>query len=221
VGANKLKAAIFDMDGVLIDSEPVHLEACNRILARHGSELSHEENRSYLGWNESSFWAAMVKRFSLPGTVEEYTSERARLLTQLLTEHLPLAPGIQGFLDQLTSRGLKLGVASSSDRQLILFVLRRGGIDRFFDAVAAGDEVTHRKPDPEIFLLTAHRLSVEPESCIVFEDSPVGARGAIAAGMRCCRVTSPTTSGLVFPAVDHVVESFSDLTIDEILDFDQ
>ena len=125
------------------------------------------------------------------------------------------------FLDQLTSRGVKLGVASSSDRRLILFVLKRGGIDRFFEAVAAGDEVTHPKPDPEIFLLAARRLSVEPGSCIVFEDSPAGARGAIAAGMRCCRVLSPMTSGLAFPAVDHVVESFRDLTIDEILDLDQ
>ena len=208
---------IFDMDGVLIDSEPLHFEACNLILTRHGPALTEEENQSFLGWNESSFWREIVKRFSLPGTVEGYTMERRRIFVQLLENRLPLLPGVKPFIHRLLSRGLKLAVASSSDGELIQQILAMSGLSPLFSALAAGDEVANPKPDPEIFLLAARRLSVTPEACLVFEDSPSGVHAALAAGMEVVRSLSPMTHGLAFPKTVLKVENFQNIDMDELL----
>jgi beta-phosphoglucomutase family hydrolase len=203
-----VRAVIFDMDGVLVDSEPLHLVAANRVLAPFGVRLSDEQNAAYLGWTEERFWRAMIAQFSLPGSTVEHQQARAAQFLALLRDDARVSPGVREFLATLRARGLPIAVASSSDARVIAHVLEAGGLTACFDAIAAGDEVTRSKPDPEIFLLAATRLGVPPPDCLVFEDSPHGIEAACRAGMRCVRVLTDTTRHLPAPPVDLTIDSF-------------
>jgi len=211
-------AVVFDMDGVLVDSEPLHHESTNLVLGEHGVRLTECENRRYLGWNERAFWTALREKFGLPGAVPELIRRRQEVVTDLfLKRGLPIADGVARTLEALAARGLPLAVASSSERAVIDEVLARGGIAHFFRAIASGDEVTRGKPDPEIYRLAARRLGVEPARCLAFEDAPHGVRAALAAGMRCVRVVTSTTRDLEFPSVDATIASFRELDLEAVL----
>ena len=213
-----ISAAIFDMDGVLVDSEPLHLVSTNEVLGRQGVKLTEEENRPYLGWNEPSYWAALTERFQLEGDIDALIRERHESLVAWLRKELPVAEGIDDFLRDLGRHGLPLAVASSSERTLIDFILGEGRLRKHFAVVASGDEVERSKPDPEIFLLAAERLGKMPRECLVFEDSVNGALAAGAAGMSCVRVITESTRCLEFPEVDGVIESFVGLDADDVME---
>ena len=210
-------AVIFDMDGVLIDSEPQHFESTNLCLEPEGAYLDEDAALEYLGWNERAFWGALKERFGLAKDVGHYIAHRSQLVVELLRRDLPVAEGAFSLLEELYRRGVSLAVASSSERDLIEYVLEESGFDRFFHAIASGCEVTHSKPDPEIFLLAASRLKVDPAQCLVFEDAPHGVKGALAAGMSCFRVVTRATEGLEFPEVDGAIECFAELDLNRIL----
>ena len=110
-----------------------------------------------------------------------------------------------------------MAVASSSERHLIEYVLEETGFGPYFQAIAAGCEVSASKPDPEIFLLAASRLGCAPSECLVFEDAPHGVQGAKAAGMSCIRVITRATRAMSFPQVDGAIECFADLDLDAVL----
>ena len=215
----RTRAVIFDMDGVLIDSEPCHLESTNMVLSRYGAHLSATENEKYLGWNEAAYWQALVERFDLPEPATMLAELRHEIIVDMLKARVPVAPGVVDFLGALRERDVVLAVASSSDRAVIDHVLDKGAMASFFAAIAAGDEVTRSKPDPEIFLLAAQRLGIDPSMSIVFEDAPHGARGALDAGMGCVRVVTETTQRLTdFPPVHLTIEGFEKLDADTLLE---
>ncbi|MFT7616691.1 MAG: HAD superfamily hydrolase (TIGR01509 family) [Planctomycetota bacterium] len=215
------KTIIFDMDGVLIDSEPMHLEAANEVLGLEGAHLSALDNAEYLGCNEKLYWGALVERFSLANDPNYYIKLRHDVLVRMLREQLPIAAGVVNVLGDLSNRGCKLALASSSGRSLIDHVVDKGGMAEFFEVIASGDEVKNSKPDPEIFLLAAERLGAEPEDCLVFEDSANGIKAAIAAGMTCVRVETATTQGLTFPEVAASIRGFENVDLDGILDLER
>ncbi len=213
----ELPVAIFDMDGVLVDSEPLHLESTNQVLGTFGHALSAEQNERYLGMNEQRFWSELRERFGIDEDVDALIERRHHALVALLREHLPLADGIRDLLASLRASGIDMAVASSSEREAIEFILERGGIAEFFGVIASGDEVARSKPDPEIFLLAAERLGRPAEDCLVLEDSVNGVNAARAAGMRCLRVVTDTTRNIEFPEVDGVIETFVGLDLAEAL----
>lgn len=212
-----LAAAIFDMDGVLIDSEPLHLQSTNDVIGRWGHALTVEQNEAYLGWNENAYWEALRERFSLTATSEELIEARHVRLIELLKEELPIVDGVREVVADFARRGFALAVASSSEREAIDFVLEHGGLAEHFPVIASGDEVANSKPDPEIFLLAAERLGKRPEECVVFEDSLNGVNAAVAAGMTCLRVMTDMTRNIPFPPVDGVIESFVGFQLEEAL----
>lgn len=209
------------MDGVLIDSEPTHLEAANEVLGLEGANLTVEENAQYLGCNEELYWGALVKRFSLAEEPAHYIQLRHEVLVRMLKEQLPIAAGVVDVLADLSHRGCKLALASSSGRSLIDHVVDKGGMTKYFEVIASGDEVKNSKPDPEIFLLAAERLEADPRECLVFEDSANGINAALAAGMTCVRVETETTQGLSFPEVATSIRGFENLDVDGILDLER
>ena len=213
----RITAVIFDMDGVLIDSEPQHFESTNLCLEPEGAYLDEDAALAYLGWNERAFWGALKERFGLTKDVEHYIAERSQIVVELLRRDLPVAEGALELLEELHSRGVSLAVASSSERDLIEYVLEESGFARFFQEIASGCEVTRSKPDPEIFLLAATRLQVDPSECLVFEDAPHGVKGALAAGMSCIRVVTRATEGMEFPELNGAIECFAELDLDRIL----
>ncbi len=204
-------AIIFDMDGVLIDSEPLSLEATNVVLERRGARLTSADNTAYLGWNQRRYWTDLVARFGLDEEPAILIREREEALLSLMAEGLEAAPGVIDLIDALTAMGTRIALATGTSRAFVDHILARIGLTGRFEALACGDEVERPKPDPEIFLLAARRLGVRPADAIVLEDSVNGLRAARAAGMKVVRVVTETTRALDFPPVDDTIDGFPGL----------
>jgi HAD superfamily hydrolase (TIGR01509 family) len=190
---------IFDLDGVLVDSEPLHHCAANAVLAQDGhSPLSVAEYSRYLGMTDEDMWHDLRALRGLGRPHEHYLRRFDRHVLAEYRQHATAAPGVTDLLDWLTACGLPLAVASSSRVQWVETCLDAIGIRRYFDRIVAGDMVTRGKPDPEIFLVAAHQLRAQPGRCVVFEDSPAGVTAASRAGMYTIAVcTAYTPPGLV------------------------
>jgi HAD superfamily hydrolase (TIGR01509 family) len=208
-----VQAVIFDMDGVLIDSEPLHFIVLNEVLARGGHALSGDEYEAFIGTTTEAMWSVLVQRFRLPASAADYIEQYNRALLRALEQPHPPQPGVLRLLRWLRERGIRLGVASSSPRSWIDATLRSIGLDGTFEAIVSGDDVTpgDGKPSPTIYRLAATRLSVRPSRCVAIEDSPNGVLSARRAGMRVIGVRTPVTAHLPLPGAERIVESLCDL----------
>ncbi len=203
----RLQAVVFDMDGVLLDSEPLHHLVVNELLAEHGVRVDDALYRRYLGTTLEDTWSDLIRRFALPGTVADYRGRYDAAILEAYRRHAVPAPGAVELVQGLRARGLKLGLASSSRTLWVETALARLGLATAFDAIVTGDMVRRGKPDPEIYLLAAHRLGVPPERCLAIEDAPAGVAAARAAGMTVVAVRTPYTDGLSFDGAVRVLDA--------------
>jgi HAD superfamily hydrolase (TIGR01509 family) len=206
------EATVFDMDGVLLDSEPLHHVVLNEVLAHEGKTLSFEEYRPYIGTTLEYTWSDLIRRYHLAGPVEDYILRYDEGILESYRRHSVLAPGVRRLLDLLIQRGIRRAVASSSRTSWVEASLETLGIRQDFELLVTGDMVTHSKPDPEIYLLAAERLGVDPRRCLAVEDSPKGVASACAAGMTVVGVRTPYTAHLTLDGAATVVDSLEDLT---------
>lgn len=181
-----LKAVIFDMDGVLLDSESLHYLAIDGVVSSRGGIYSVELLYKYCGVPEREIWPSLIKDTGLIGAEPtELMEEHWRRYRALLEEHgYPEFPGTRDFLTRLRERGLLLAVASASLKSVIEDYLRTLDLDGCFDVAVSAQECSHGKPEPDVFLLAAQKLGVEPAECMVIEDSPNGMIAARRAGMK-------------------------------------
>ncbi len=193
------QAVILDLDGLMIDSEPVHQRAFEELLARHGidHEFTVEEyGRHFVGIpvKENAEW--LVTHFGLRGAPEELLAEREAIYESLLEDSSNLVPmpGVFALLDALRARGLPLGVASGSPRGQVDTILRGLKITDRFRAVVAGDDVPHTKPAPDVYLRAVEQLGVAPARCVAIEDSATGITAAKAAGLYAIAVPNRYTA---------------------------
>jgi len=208
---NTITAVIFDMDGVLIDSEPLHLRATQWALGDRGSSYTERDNRAFFGATDAELFRILRILFDLrPTTAELVEAKRSHLLALIRAEGRPL-PGVPAVPRQLQEAGMLLGLVSSSAPPLIRAVLDTVGLDRVFRVVVSGDEVPRGKPAPDGFLIAARRLAIEPECCLVVEDSRNGVLAAKAAGMTVAAVPCQTTSHEDFSPADLVLPSLEAL----------
>ena len=179
-------AVIFDMDGVIVDSEKTYLEIERQMYDELGIPVSQEEHRHFIGAAERSMWQYMKDKYKIPAETRTLVEEeRKRFMSRLDTPGgIPLMPGILELLETLADKGIPCLVASSSSREIVEKVLRIFRIRHFFKDITGGDEVTHSKPAPDIFLDAAAKAGMEPEHCLVIEDSANGIRAARSAGMK-------------------------------------
>ena len=148
----------------------------------------------------------------------EELQREVRATSARLSDPQPLLPGVAALLGDAKALGLGRAVASSSSCGWVEGWLRRHGIRDLLDVVVARDDVTRVKPDPELFLLAARRLAVDPSACVVFEDSPNGMRAALAAGMRCVAVPNVLTRSLERPRVDLVMSALDERPLSAVLE---
>ena len=208
-----MTAVIFDCDGTLVDSEPLARTAWERALAPYGYVLTDADAESSVGLPYARVHTYFAERADLPAA-EPFWGEFSGELFALIDSELAPFEDAVGAARELHSRGVPVGVASSSPRDRLHRTLRRAGLLDAFDVTVAGDEVANGKPAPDMFLLAAERLRVAPEHCVVIEDSPPGVAAGIAAGMHTlavCRVPGTEAS---LAAADRVVDF---LTADVIL----
>ena len=179
-------AVVFDMDGVLVDSERPSLALLQRLLAEAGFERTVDDLRHVCGRPAPYMRRLLEDTLPSGGAAVDAFLERytAGKLAQLEAGEVRVFPGVHDLLDELARRGIRRAVATSTHADLALQRLRRFALDDAFDAIVTGDEVRDGKPAPDIFLRAAERLGVAPERCIVVEDSLVGVRAGRSAGMR-------------------------------------
>jgi HAD superfamily hydrolase (TIGR01509 family) len=185
-----IKAVVFDMDGVLIDSEEVWSRVRAAVVARHGGHWTEDDQRNVMGDN-SRQWSAYIKRtWNLSSSEDEIFREVLAMMIASYEQELPVLPGAREAVALLGKR-YPLAVASSSPRELILVALRLAGFAGDFTVVVSSDEVPHGKPAPDVYLLAAEKLGVAPVACLAIEDSTNGIRAALAAGMKTIAVPNP------------------------------
>ncbi len=209
-----MKAVIFDMDGVLIDSEPFHQTAEIEAMKQHGYPITHEELLPYAGASRQAFMEGFNKKFNADIDWDSVFTTKDELFFELMNEVQPLN-GVMDLVDSLKSSGLKLGLATSSQPRNLYFAADRFGYHSRFDAMVCAADITKSKPDPQIFLICADRMNVEPQDCAVFEDSLNGLNAANAAGMYSIGVTG-TFPREELTIADKVIDSFSEITADEV-----
>lgn len=202
------------MDGVLVDGEPLHFAAINELLAGDGISISFDDYRPYMG--TKSGWREMAVDFGLKRPPAEYAGRYSDLVLAHYRNALP-QPGAHTLVDGLRSNGVRLAVASSSIRPWVETCLEAIGLADKFDAIVTGSEVERGKPDPDIYLLAARSLEVEPAHCLAIEDAPAGIGAAHAAGMECWAVRTEYTRGLALPGPRREFESLEAVDLADIV----
>lgn len=196
------------MDGVLVDSEPLHLNATNRVLAAFGEELTQDDSHVFLGKDDRDLFEDLKARFGLPDNVPALIDARERAVLALIGEGVVPRPGVPELIVGLKMRGYLMAVASSSFRPVVDAMLDELGLARSFDAVVTGDDVDRGKPAPDIFLEAARKLGVKPAECLVFEDAMHGVHAAVAAGMTVVAVRTRENHHIAFEEAARVYDGF-------------
>ncbi len=210
---------VFDFDGLIMDTETPEFQAWQEIYQDHGATLELDEWIECIG---SSF-----ERFNPYTRLEERTGReinraaldtRRRARTFELLSNYRALPGVEQYIADAKQFGLKLAIASSSSRDWVVRNLRRLGIEDAFSAISTRDQASAVKPDPEIFLNAAEMLGVQPEQCVVFEDSPNGIKAAKAAGMVAVAVPNDMTARFDLSEADFRLGSLADMPLKALLE---
>jgi HAD superfamily hydrolase (TIGR01509 family) len=208
----RIRAVVFDLDGLLVDSEPHWQVAETAFLDAHGFAFDPALAKRYAGLRLRDVVGVIQRACGFPGDADRLAEE---LLARLLAEYdrgLSACPGACAVLQLLGAR-YPMAIASSSPLEVIRFVAHKFGWDRVLTAICSGDEVPHGKPAPDVFLLAATRLGVPPNTCCAFEDSLAGVRAAKCAGMRCIAVPTPA-----FGSAEEF-SALADLVLTSLIDF--
>lgn len=207
-----LGGVLFDMDGVLLDTEPLYTVAYDRLMAPHGARLDRDTKLEIMGRPAILSAAHVIQKFALPMTPEEFLEMRKPILAELFA-HSPAMPGAEDFVRALSNRGHRLAVATSTHRALFELKTQKHSWFSLFDVVVCGDdeEIENPKPAPDIFLLAARRLGVTAQHSALFEDSPSGARAAVATNGRVFVLVREPVDAALYPGAHRIIEAFTDV----------
>jgi HAD superfamily hydrolase (TIGR01509 family) len=208
-----IEAVVFDLDGVLIDSEEVWDEARRELARERARPWPETATRDMMGMSSLEWSRYMHDVVGVPDPPEEISRAVVQRLEELYRRELPLVQGAVEAVERLAGRW-PLGVASSSNRELIDLVLEQAGLARYFRATVSSEEVPRGKPKPDVYLEAARRLDVSPERCAAVEDSDAGIRSAKAAGMSVLAIPNPRypPSDEALDLADLVLSSLAELT---------
>lgn len=188
------KGIIFDMDGVLVDSEPYIIKAVTLALAEFGLKITAEDFHPFTGTGEKNCIRGMAENHNFSIDLEEATSRTYDIYLELISGNLKPLPGAKEFIDECKRLRKKIAVATSADIRKAAGNFTELKIPpETFDAIIAGNNVKHTKPAPDIFLLAAEKLALDPKDCLVIEDALSGIEAAKAAGAKCLAITSSFT----------------------------
>lgn len=216
--SNRLEAVLFDMDGLMIESEHLQSQAFQKILESHGIEPEYNEAGviQIVGVTALENLKLVKERYGLPQSAEELLVIKNEIYNEIIDEGLQPMPGLHDLVKSLQENGVKIAVASSSNMQDILKVLKIIDLEEVFDAVVSGTEVEHSKPAPDVFLKAAADLGVSASGCVVLEDAESGVKAGKAAGMTVIAIPSQFSANNDFSLADHVLESLNELDFDKI-----
>jgi len=212
----KIHAIVYDVDGTLINSEPLHVEAWKQTLINQGhaiSELSVGFLGTMAGKKPIAIAEGMVTELNINTSAEQFLNEKTDLFFSMAHESLEAMPGAIESVERLSTVGFRLAIGTSLDRGFLDAVLNKFNIADMFEVIVTGDEITKGKPDPETYFKVFEKLNLEPSSCVVLEDARSGVEAAKASGALCIAVENVGAEPQDLSSADLIVQSLN--TIDE------
>jgi HAD superfamily hydrolase (TIGR01509 family) len=211
------EAVVFDLDGVLIQSEEVWDDVREKYVRERGGRYDSEIQRAMMGMSSPEWSRYLHEHAGVPDEPDAINVEVVRLMLAAYRDHLPLIPGALDAVRRLAAR-FPLGLASSSNRELIDTVLDVAGLAPLFAATVSSEEVAHGKPAPDVYLEAARRLGIAPGRCTAVEDSHGGIRSAKGAGMRVVAIPNPSypPGDEALALADVTIASLDELTVDVV-----
>ena len=215
-----MKAIIFDMDGVLINTEPLHYKCWKEVLKEDGIDLEYDVYKECIGATREVLLEILKNHY---GKVYEDPDEVMNRMKQKKLQFIekngfPMLPGLKESIETLYRAGYHLAVASSSPRDAIEMTLDAIGIHSCFDSITSGTEVEHSKPAPDIFLCAMKKLHLTSADCLVVEDSTNGGKAAAAAGMKCVWYHNPDSGDQTIPQAELEIHEWNVENVDKILE---
>jgi pseudouridine 5'-phosphatase len=212
-----MKAVVFDMDGLIFNTEDVYTLVGTELLRLRGREFTPELKNEMMGLTPQASFEIMIRRCNLNESWRELAAESNILFIGLLDRHLAPMPGLMDLLDALEAARIPKAIATSSSRALMDACLTRFGMHRRFSFFLTSEDITHGKPDPEIYLTAAARFELNPGELLVLEDSQNGCKAAAAAGAFTVAVPAPHSRTHDFSSASLIVENLSDPRLYEVL----
>jgi len=206
-----IQAILFDLDGLMVDSEPHSLASWEAVLQERGVTLDQLTIDSILGLRIDATARTLIDKYHLPDTVQGLSDAKTEYQIAHLDGNVQPMPGLIELLDEIDRRDLKKAVASSGIHRYVEAVLRANGLLDRFSVIITGDQVAHGKPAPDVFLAAARALHAEPQHCLVLEDAPAGVQAAKAAGMTCIAVPDQGVAKLDLSQADKVMPSLHEV----------
>jgi beta-phosphoglucomutase len=211
-----LRGAVFDFDGVIVDSHPAHMRAWKSFLKSVGKTVSEEQLQFVLDGRKRDDILRHFMGDLDADQIVEYGLRKEQCFRDEVT-HVRMADGLLGFLADLQSEQLALAIASSGSKSRILFLLDRFGLKKYFREVISGDEVEEGKPHPAVFLKAAYQLGIDPSEVMAFEDAVSGVIAAKSAGMKCVGIAQLDRGSILLAAgANHVVPDFCSLSCSKL-----
>lgn len=208
-----MKAIIFDMDGVIIDSEPLHFELEKELLEELGGTVTKKEHAAFVGTTDYNIWSTFKRQFDLKPSIEEILEIKKKRFIKSI-HRVNLVENFEEFMLNLYNHGYPMALASSNNKKAVKAIVDKFHLDEYIKFIISGEEVTNGKPDPEIFLTVAEKIKIEPADCLVIEDAQNGVKAAKAAGMKCIGFKNINSGKQDLSDADLVVENFNELDID-------
>lgn len=212
---SQIKAVIYDVDGTMVDSEPLHVEAWDKALRQHGHEildLSEDFQATMAGKKSIVIAEGMVKELHLSISAQEFLNLKAKLFLELVRTDLKSMPGAVESVYRIAGDGYELAIGTSLDRNYIDLVLTKLGLTDSFRVIVTGDQIKNGKPHPETYLSVAQQLGRQPSECIVLEDAKSGIQSAKAARMLCIAIENPNALPQDTAEAEAVVQSLNEVT---------
>jgi len=211
----EIAAVIWDMDGVLADTAPHHLLAWRETFARRDIDFTEEDFMRGFGIRNDAIIKNTLGEQITPDEIEAIAREKETTFRRIIGQDIKPLPGALDLLKALDERGIRMAIASSTTIENIHLIIGSLGIAKYFKAVVTGHDVTKGKPSPQVFLLAAQRLGVNPKNCIVVEDAVAGVAAAKSAGMYCVAVTNSHPREKLKQA-DLIVDSLEKVTVKDL-----
>jgi len=219
-----IKAVIFDMDGTIVDSEPIYDQVNAEIYEKYGFDLSQEDYDRHMGANMRDIWTDILERHPVKEEfahykIEDFMEDHIHSSYQGLAEaeELELMPGVKDWFEFLKDHGYKMIIASSSYAPIIEHVYQRFGLEQYMEGYVDGNSIENGKPAPDIFLKAAAELGVKPENCLIIEDSENGVNGAHQAGAKVIGFNRAQAESQDLSKADLIIEEYNQENLNKAL----